>query len=162
MTTSGKTSGTITGYEYRLYAVSGYQRNLLASKLYQYRSDNYLDAAHYNANKKFDFNDVKDHNDMIVFLDSLYVPGCDGIYKYGYDIPGLRSNWTKPIKYDTGAVNLTLGQDGNYLGVAFRAGGKNYIGKVDNRLYQPTGYLVTESIYWDKISTRKALEKLKI
>lgn len=100
--------GAIEGYEYRLYAVSGYQRNLIASKLYQYRSDDYLDAPHYNANKKFDFNDVTDEHGMIVFLDSLYIPGCDGVYKYGYDVPGLRSNWTRPIKYDTGATNIVM------------------------------------------------------
>ena len=33
---------------------------------------------------------------------------------------------------------------------------------MDNRIYTAWGYLVTESIYWDKLSTRKALEKLKI
>lgn len=38
LTTSGATKGFIEGYEYRLYAVSGYQRNLIASKLYQNRS----------------------------------------------------------------------------------------------------------------------------
>ena len=162
LTTSGMTSWAVTWYEYRLYAVSWYQRSLLASKLYQFRSDDYLDAPHYNANKKFDFNDVKDHNDMVVFLDSLYIPGCDGIYKYGSDIPGLKSNWTKPIKYDTWATNLSLGQNGNFLGVAFTAWNTNYVSKVDNRLYQPTWYLVTEAIYRDKLSSRKALEKVKI
>ena len=162
LTTSGRTVGTVEGYEYRLYAVSGYQRNLIASKLYQYRSDDYLDAPHYNANKKFDFNDVTDEHGMIVFLDSLYIPGCDGVYKYGYDVPGLRSNWTRPIKYDTGATNIVMGQRGHFLGIAIRSGNINYIWNVENRLYQAEGYLVTESIYWDKLSTRKALEKLKI
>lgn len=99
---------------------------------------------------------------MIIFLDSLYIPGCDGVYKYGYDVPGLRSNWTRPVKYDTGSTNIVMGQRGHYLGVAFRSDGINYIGNVDNRLYQPTGFIVTESIYRDKLSTRKALEKLKI
>ena len=162
LTTSGMTSWAVTWYEYRLYAVSWYQRSLLASKLYQFKSNDYLDAPHYNANKKFDFNDVEDHNDMIVFLDSLYLPWCDGVYKYWSDIPGLRSNRTKPIKYDTKSTNLSLGQNGNFLGVAFTSGNVNYIGKVDNRLYQQTWYLVTEAIYRDKLSTRKALEKIKI
>ena len=162
LTTSGRTSWAVEGYEYRLYAVSGYQRNLIASKLYQFRSDDYLEADHYNENKKFDFNDVTNDKGMTVFLDSLYIPGCDWVYKYGYDIPWLRANWIRPIKYDTGATNIVMGQRGHFLGVAFTADWVNYIGNVDNRVYPDTWFLVTESIYRDKLSTRKALEKLKI
>ena len=99
---------------------------------------------------------------MTIFLDSLYIPWCDGVYKYWYDIPWLRSNWTKPIKYDTGATHIAMGQRGHYLEVAYTSNGVNYIGQVDNRLYQPTWFLVTEAIYWDKLSSRKALEKIKI
>ena len=162
LTTSWATSGTIDWYEYRLYAVSWYQRNLIASKLFQYRSDYYVNWTHYNKNKKFDFNDVTNEHGMIVFLDSLYAAWCDGLYKYWYDIPWLRSNWTRPVKYDTWGAYIVLGQRGHYLGIGYRANNINYIGKVENRLYQPTWYLVTEAIYWDKLSTRKALEKLKI
>lgn len=162
LTTSGQNSWSIEWYEYRLYAVSGYQRNLIASKLYQFGSDGYLEASHYNENKKFDFNDVTDEHWMVVFLDSLCIPWCDGVYKYGYDVPWLRSNWTRPITYDTWATNIILGQRWHYLGVAFRANWVNYISDVDNRLYTSTWFLVTESIYWDKLSSRKALEKLKI
>ena len=162
LTTSGATSWSVEGYEYRLYAVSGYQRNLIASKLFNTVTDNYLEKDHYNINKKFDFNDVKDDHGMSIFLDSLYIPGCDWVYKYGYDVPGLRSNRTRPIKYDTGATHIVLWQRGHYLGLAFTASWVNYIWKVDNRVYTTTGYLITESIYWDKLSTRKALEKLKI
>ena len=162
LTTSGQTSGSIEWYEYRLYAVQGYQRNLIASKLYQFRSDEYLEVDHYNANKKFDFNDVTDDHWMTIFLDSLYIPWCDGVYKYGYDVPWLRTAWTRPIKYDTWATNIVLWQRWHYLGVAFRVDDTNYVCNVDNRLYQPTWFLVTESIYWDKLSSRKALEKLKI
>lgn len=162
LTTSWTTSWSIDGYEYRLYAVSWYQRNLIASKLFQFKSGDYLEAPHYNANKKFDFNDVKDDHWMIVFLDSLFIPWCDGVYKYWYDIPWLRSNWTRPIKYDTWATNIVMGQRWHYLWVAFRVDGVNYIANVDNRLYPSTWYLVTEAIYWDKLSSRKALEKIKI
>ena len=162
LTTSWATSWTVDWYEYRLYAVSGYQRNLIASKLFQNGTDDYLDRDHYNLNKKFDFNDVTDEHGMTIFLDSLFIPGCDAVYKYGYDVPGLRSCRTRPIKYDTGATHIVLWQKGHFLGVAYRADGVNYIGEVDNRLYPPKWYLVTESIYWDKLSTRKALEKLKI
>ena len=99
---------------------------------------------------------------MTIFLDALYIPGCDGIYKYGYDIPGLKTNWTRPIKYDTGAEHIAVGQRGHFLGLAFQASGVNYLGEIDNRLYPSTGYLVTEALYWDKLSTRKAIEKMKI
>lgn len=162
LTTSWANSWAVEWYEYRLYAVSGYQRNLIASKLYMYGSGNYLETAHYNENKKFDFNDVTDDHWMIIFLDSLYIPWCDGIYKYGYDIPWIRSSWTRPIKYDTWSTNIIMGQRGHFLGVAFRSDWVNYIGNVDNRLYTSQGYLVTESIYWDRLSTRKALAQLKI
>ena len=162
LTTSWATVGTVDGYEYRLYVVSGYQRNLIASKLYQFWSDDYLDSVHYNANKKFDFNDVTDDKWMTIFLDSLYMPGCDWIYKYWYDIAWLRSAWTRPIKYDTWAEHLVLWQRGHFLGVSYRSWTSNYICEVDNRLYHPTGFVVTNSIYWDKLSTRKSLEKLKI
>lgn len=162
LTTSGSTSGVIEWYEYRLYAVSWYQRNLIASKLYQFRSGDYLESPHYNENKKFDFNDVTNDHWMIIFLDSLYIPGCDWVYKYGYDVPGLRSNRTRPIKYDTWATNIVMGQRGHFLCVGYTSGGVNYVGHIDNRIYQPTWFLVTESIYRDKLSTRKALEKLKI
>lgn len=162
LTTSGRNVGSVEWYEYRLYAVSGYQRNLIASKLYQFRSDDYLEIDHYNANKKFDFNDVTSDQSMTIFLDSLYIPWCDWVYKYGYDIPWLRSNWTRPIKYDTWATNIVMGQRGHFLGVWFTLSGTNYICNVDNRLYPETWFLVSESLYWDKLWTRKAIEKLKI
>ena len=162
LTTSGRTVGSVEWYEYRLYAVSWYQRNLIASKLYQFRSGSYLEVDHYNANKKFDFNDVTGDQSMTIFLDSLYIPGCDWVYKYGYDVPGLRTNWTRPIKYDTGATNIVLGQRGHFLGIWFTLDWINYICNVDNRLYPTTWFLVTESLYRDKLGTRKAIEKLKI
>ena len=162
LTTSWATVGTIEWYEYRLYAVSGYQRSLIASKLYQFGSDGYLDSPHYNENKKFDFNDVTSDQWMIVFLDSLYIPWCDGVYKYWSDIPWVRSAWTRPIKYDTGATNIVMGQRWHFLWIWFSVDWVNYIGDVDNRLYPSSWFIVTESLYWDKLSTRKVIEKLKI
>ena len=162
LTTSWATKWFIEWYEYRLYAVSWYQRNLIASKLYQNRSWNYLEAAHYNEEKKFDFNDVTSDQSMTIFLDSLYIPWCDWVYKYWYDIAWLRNAWTRPIKYNTGAENIVLWQRWHFLGVWFTADGTNYIGSVDNRLYPSTWFLVTESIYRDRLSTRKSIEKMKI
>lgn len=162
LTTSGATAGSVEWYEYRLYAVSWYQRSLIASKLYEFWSEDYLEAPHYNKNKKFDFNDVTDDHWMTIFLDSLYMPWCDGLYKYWYDIAWMRSNWTRPVTYPNGSTHISLGQRGHFLGVAYRADGTNYISNVDNRLYNSNWFLVTEAIYWDKLGTRKALEKMKI
>ena len=162
LTTSGATSGTIEWYEYRLYIGSGYQRNLIASKLYMQQSEEYLEAWHYNINKKFDFNDVTWYWAMTMFLDSLYIPWCDGLYKYWEDIPWIKKSWARPIKYDTWSEHIVLGQRWHYLGMALRVWWKNYIGRVDNRQYTNNWYLVTEAIYWDKLSTRKSLEKIKI
>ena len=162
LTTSWATSWSVEWYEYRLYAVSWYQRSLIASKLYQNLAWDYLEVDHYNFNKKFDFNDVTNDKSMTIFLDSLYIPGCDGVYKYGSDIPWLRSAWTRPIKYNTDSTHILLTQRGHYLGIWFTADWVNYIWQVDNRLYPSNWYLVTESIYWDKLSTRKALDKIKI
>lgn len=162
LTTSWATSWAIEWYEYRLYAVSGYQRNLIASKLFMQQSWNFLESWHYNINKKFDFNDVKWDQAMSIFLDSLYIPWCDWVYKYWNDIPWLNSAWTRPIKYDTWATNIVLWQRWHYLGIALSVDGGNYIWNVDNRLYTDKWYLVSEWIYRDKLSTKKSLEKLKI
>lgn len=162
LTTSWATSWSVEWYEYRLYIVSGYQRNLIASKLYMQQSQEYLNAWHYNVNKKFDFNDVTWYWAMTIFLDSLYIPWCDGVYKYWADIPWLSKSWTRPIKYDTWATNIVLGQRWHFLGIATTVDGKNYIWYVDNRGYTDNGYLISEAIYWDRLSTRKSLEKIKI
>ena len=162
LTTSWQNVGSVEWYEYRLYAVSGYQRNLIASKLYQNMSADYLESPHYNANKKFDFNDVTSDLSMTIFLDSLYIPGCDGVYKYWSDIPWVRSNRIRPIKYDTGSTNIVMGQRWHFLGVCYTSGDSNYLWTVDNRLYNDSWFLITQGIYWDKLSTKKSLEKLKI
>ena len=146
----------------RLYTVSGYQRNLIASKLYQYMSLNYLEEEPYNINKKFEFNDVENDNSMIVYLDSLYIPWCDGLYKYWYDVPWLRTNWTRPIRYDIWATHIVLWQRNDFLDIWYNVDGVNYIAQVNERLYTDRWYLITESIYWDKLSTRKVIEKMKI
>ena len=162
LTTSWATSWSVEWYEYRLYAVSGYQRNLIASKLYMQQTWNYLESDHYNINKKFDFNDVTWYWAMTIFLDSLFIPGCDWVYKYWEDVPWLRKSWSRPIKYDNGSTNIVLWQRWHFLGIALTTGGKNYIWYVDNRQYTDKWYLVSEWIYWDRLSTKKSLEKLKI
>lgn len=162
LTTSGSTTGTIEGYQYRLYAVSGYQRSLLACKTYYPNSYDNVNKPQYNIQKKFDFNDVSSSKSMCMFLDGLFVPGCDGIYKYGNEISGMQHVWSKPIKYPIGATRIILGQNGVYFVIAYTLDGVNYVSQINEQRYTASGYLVTESIYRDKLSTRKALEKLKI
>jgi hypothetical protein len=162
LTTSWATTGTIYWYQYRLYAVSGYQRSLLANKIYFPDSDNNLDQEQYNFQKKFDFNDVQNSKSMCIFLDSLFIPWCDGIYKYWNEIPWMRTVWSRPIRYPLWANKIVLGQRWVYFCIAYSLDGVNYIWQINEQRYLSNGYLVTEWIYRDKLGTRKNIEKLKI
>lgn len=162
LTTAWSTTGTIDGYEYRLYAVSWYQRNLMACKKYYLNSRENINKPQYNIQKKFDFDDTTSSKSMCMFLDSLYLPWCDGVYKYGNEIPWMRAVWSRPVRYPFGSTRIMLGQNGVYFVVAYTNDGVNYVAEVNPQRYVDSWYLVTESIYWDKLSTRKALEKLKI
>ena len=159
LTTSWTSTWSVDRYQYRLYAVSGYQRSLLANKDYD-RAVKYNN--YYNKNKKYEFNDVDNSKSMCMYRDSLYLPWCDWVYKYGSDIPWLQSSWSRPLVYDAGATNLLLGEDRAYLTLWFTLDGVNYHVEVDDSRYNRKWYLVTEWIYWDKLGTRKAIDKLKI
>ncbi len=153
--------GITAGYAYRLYSVSGYQRSLIASNAYKVFWDSW-NLDHYHPSKKFVFNDTQGSESMCIFMDNLYLPGCDGIYQFGQTIPWLSNAWSRPINYVNGSDRLFLYQDGENLGFSYRNNQRNYytvavIGRFNNY-----GYLVTDSIYRDKLSTRKALEKLKL
>ena len=162
LATSWATTWFVEWYQYRLYAVNWYQRQLLANKMWFPNSQLNIDQPQYHIQKRFDFNDVDSSKSMCMFLDSLYMPWCDALYKYGNDIPWLRSCWTRPIKYPVGATNVMVNQYWLYLFMSYFVDGINYTAKVDERRYTTNWYLVTEAIYWDKIWTRKAIEKLKI
>ena len=111
---------------------------------------------------KYEFNDVDSSKSMCMYRDSLYLPWCDWVYKYGSDIPWLQSSWSRPLVYDAGAINLILNDGWEYLGMWFTLDGVNYHVEVDDARYGRKWYLVTEWIYWDKLGTRKAIDKLKI
>jgi hypothetical protein len=162
LTTAWATTWSVEWYQYRLYAVSGYQRSLLANKLYYFNSNKNLDQEQYHIQKKFDFNDTTSSKSMCMFLDSLYLPWCDGVYKYGNEIPWMRTVWSKPIKYPFGATRIMLGQRWVWLWVAYTVDWTNNLSLVNEQRYTSKWYLVTEWIYRDKLSTRKSLEKLKI
>ena len=99
---------------------------------------------------------------MVMYLDNLYIPWCDGIYQYGQTIPWLSKSWSRPIKYENGSNSLALYQDGSELGFSYRNNQKNYYVIVENGNYNDYWYLVTNSLYRDKLGTRKALEKIKL
>ena len=161
LTSAWSTDGSISTYQYRLYAVSGYQRSLLANKNYVWNSVDF-DSEFYHKEKKFEFNDTKSSENMVMFLDNLYIPWCDWIYKYWSDIPWMKSVFTRPIRYTPWATNIVLWQSGNDLRFSQKVSWVNYISQVNQWRYLDKWYIVTNSIYRDKLSTRKTLEKLKI
>lgn len=161
LTTAWKTEWTITTYEYRLYAVSWYQRSLLANKSFTSHWVDY-DSKYYHKEKRFEFNDVKSSDNMIIFLDSLYLPWCDWIYKYGSEIPWVKSTFTRPIRYKVWATNIVLWQRWNDFFFSQTVDWVNYISELRRIRYVSKWYMVTNSIYRDKLSTRKTIEKLKI
>lgn len=161
LTTAWRTEWVVDTYEYRLYAVSWYQRSLLAHKPF-FISNVDFDSEYYHKAKKFEFNDVKWSECMAIFLDSLFVPWCDWIYKYWSDIPWVKSVFTRPIKYSVWAKNIVLWQNWNTFYFSQTVDWQNVVSEVNLRRYLSKWYVVTNSIYWDKLSTRKSLEKLKI
>ena len=156
------TVGTNSGRSaFRLYSVSWYQRSLIASNAFKIQS-NSRNLEHYHPSKKFAFNDVQWPESMAIYLDNLYLPWCDGIYQFGQTLPWLSNAWSRPIKYENGADKLFLFQTNGSLYFAYRLDYKTYYGVVNSDEYTDKWYLVTDSIYWDKLGTRKALEKLKL
>lgn len=149
-------------YEYRLYAVSWYQRNLIANKVFFWGDRDYINSTTYSPLKKFEFNDVENSESLCIFLDSLYIPWCDWLYEYGNDVPWFWVTMTKPISYDTWATHICVSQNGKNLNIWEAINNINYIANVVRWLYTPTGYLITESIYRDKVGTRKAIQNMKI
>ena len=145
---------------FRVYAVNWYQRSLIASNSYnvQWVVSN---MNRYHKHKKFVFNDVDWPQSMCMYLDNLYIPWCDGVYQFGQNIPWLKQAWSRPIKYPFGSDLIFLLQSWD-IWMTYRYDKKQYYAKVQSNYCTYTGYLVTESIYRDKLSTRKAIEKLKI
>lgn len=155
------TWGVSAWYAYRLYSVSWYQRSLIASNAYKVRGESW-NLDHYHPSKKFVFNDTDKSDAMCIFMDNLYLPWCDGIYQFWQTIPWLSNARSKPINYANGSDKLFLYQDGESLWFSYRNNQRNYYVTVVNERYQNYWYLVTDSLYWDKLGTRKAIEKIKL
>lgn len=154
-------SGTTAGTAFRLYSVSWYQRSLIASNAYRTEADNW-NLEHYHPSKKFVFNDVDWPESMCIYMDNLYLPWCDGVYQFWQTIPWLSNSWSRPIKYANNSDKLFLFQYGTNLWVIYRNSQRTYCGAMQKWEYATSWYIVTDSIYWDKLWTRKALEKLKL
>lgn len=153
--------GIVAWYAYRLYSVSWYQRSLIASNAYKVENSQW-NLEHYHPSKKFAFNDVEWPESMCIYMDNLYIPWCDGIYQFWQTLPWLGNAWSRPIDYQNWADKIFLYQDGVRLAYSYRLNQRNYYATVENGKYAYKWYLVTDSIYRDKIWTRKSLEKLKI
>ena len=151
----------VTWNAYRLYSVSWYQRSLIASNAYKIEATSW-NLEHYHPSKKFAFNDVIWPESMCVCLDKLYLPWCDGIYSFWQILPWLWNAWSRPIKYENWADRVMLISNWGIPMFSFRKDTRQYICTVNQGTYSDRGYLVTDSIYWDKLGTRKAIEKLKL
>ncbi len=148
-------------YAYRLYSVSGYQRSLIASNAYKVQSGQW-NLSHYHPSKKFAFNDVQWPESLAVYMDNLYIPWCDWIYQFWQTLPWLSNAWSRPIRYKEGADKLFLFQNGDKVAFLYRDQQKTYYAMAINWRYTDKWYLVTDSLYWDKMWTKKSLEKIKL
>jgi hypothetical protein len=146
---------------YRLYSVSGYQRSLIASNAYKVQPASW-NLEHFHPSKKFAFNDVQWPESMCVCLDNLYIPWCDGIYRFWQIIPWLWNAWSRPIRYENGADRLFLIGDGGIPLFTYRLNQRQYYVEIKEDQYTDKWFLVTDSIYRDKLGTRKAIEKMKL
>lgn len=149
----------------RLYAVSWYSRSLIATNE-QNASWNLLgNDARYNIKNKFDFSWSTERN-MHIYKDSLYIAWVDGMYKYWSDIPWLNASWTQPIKDKRDIRYITDNWENLAYFVTTNVSDIYYPDKTDMLIkttwYISKWYLVCNNIYWDKLSSRKALEKIKI
>ena len=151
---------TTSAAAFRLYSVAWYQRSLIASNSYNVQWV-VSELPRYHKQKRFVFNDVQGSWSMCIYLDNLYIPWCDWIYQFWQTIPWLSNAWSRPIKYPQWADKLFVLQS-NYIWMTYAIDWVQYYAEVNEAQNTYSWYLVTESIYWDKLSTRKAIEQLKI
>ena len=146
---------------FRLYSVSGYQRSLIASNSYNVEWV-VSDIERYNKRKKFVFNDVDWPNSMCIYMDNLFIPWCDGVYQFWQTLPWVWNAWSRPIRYPHYASNIKIVNSWDIYVVYTDWDNNNCYIQIESNNFWDNWYLVTESIYWDKLSSRKAIEQLKI
>lgn len=147
-------------YDRRIYIVSWYQRQLIASSVFNWRSIERLRST-YHKNKKFNFY-VSNVNQMAILNDRLYVKSYWWTYMYWNDIIWQPKWRSKPITiwaseytycYQTMYARLYMSINKNW---------KNYISSAREYNYTPRWYLVTNTILWDKLSSRKSISKIRL
>lgn len=146
---------------FRLYSVNWYQRSLIASNSYEVGWV-FSEIERFNKRKKFVFNDVDWPQSMCIYMDNLYIPWCWGIYQFWQTLPWVWNAWSRPIRYPSVAQHFCLT---NVWDIRFAYSDWDYtsyysIVYSDNFVFN--WLLATDYIYWDKLSSRKAIEQLKI
>lgn len=146
---------------YRVYAVNWYQRSLLSISQPTLSTNSLLRTA-YKKDKKFVMNRVDSPNSMDVIWDSLYIPWCMWLYKYGSEVPWMNKIWNRIYVNKMDLTHIVLWNWAWWVYMAYTRNGWNDLMHFSSTQYGYSGYLVTNPIYWDKIWTRKSIEKLKI
>lgn len=147
-------------WDRRVYIVSWYQRQLIAKNVFNWRTIEW-GREEYNVNKRFNFL-INWQNRTALLNDKLYVNAYGWIYVYGNNIVWMQPSWSKPIKFLTSTTVYALQNFFGNMYMSNRKSSINYISSILEYKYTTTGYLVTSSIIWDNISTKKALNKLSI
>lgn len=144
----------------RMYVVSWYQRQLIASNVFNGRTAERWREP-YNPNKRFNFY-INGVNQMALLNDKLYVKSYGWTYVYWTNVLWVQKWRSKPIKTLTNTYTYCYQTMYWRMYMSNRKDSKNYISYIEEYHYNPTGYLVTTALFWDDISSKKMLNKLKL
>lgn len=151
---------TSNNYNRDCYAVSWYQRQNIARSVYNWRTIEW-GREPYNINKKYNFN-ITRTNQAMVLRDTLYVVAYGWIYSYWSEVVGIQPNWNKSIKTLASTKIYALQTMRARLYFSNKISWENFISYAYSPEYCSNWYLVTNTILWDNLSSRKNLTKLKI
>ena len=151
---------TSNNYNRDCYAVSWYQRQNIARSVYNWRTIEW-GREPYNINKKYNFK-ITRTNQAMVLKDTLYVVAYGWIYSYWSEVVGIQPNWNKSIKTLASTTIYALQTMYARLYFSNRISWENFISYAYSPEYCSNWYLVTNTILWDNLSSRKNLTKLKI
>lgn len=146
----------------KIFLSSWYTRQCIAENKYNGRTIERSKNLYY-PNKKFNFYNYY-INSMSIIDDKLYAWAYGGVYTYGYDIAWLPPVWNKPITInpELWALIYAIWLHSATPYISYKDGGINFISEIREYNNKATGYLVTNPIIRDNLSTKKALNKLKI
>lgn len=150
----------------KCFMVQDYQRTLLFDNKYDW-SNVWNEWTGYHPSKRFNIY-TANNSCIAVQNKNLYVPTKWCVYKYWTDIPWIKPSWNNKVKY-TSELNIPIStisviQDNIYITyqAVIDSVTYNVMWLVTEYLPAPTGYLVTNPIFWDNIWTEKFLNKLRI